>query len=993
MASHYEGHEACLCPACTGQLNFEGDVRYPYAAPSAYTDSQVISQIDSNSTWSGSTISYGFLTSSPSWDIGYEGDGFSPFNATQAAAARLTMSLWDDLITPSFSEASSNQHLANIKFGNTTTNISFAHAYFPGSSPWAGEVWLNAQTYTYLQSPDAFSVGSISYAHMALLHEVGHALGLSHPGNYNGGSPTYDNDAQYAQDTHQWTVMSYFSSSNTGADWNGGSGWGYAQTPMVHDIMTIQSMYDAETTTRTGDTTYGFNSNAGNTLFDFSVNASPILTIYDAGGTDTLDLSGFSNRAIIDLAPGTYSSAGGTTSTMTYNIGVAHNTWIENAVGGAGSDTIYGNALDNTLWGNAGSDQLYGLDGNDQIYGGSGVDWAHYSDVFASYTIFSLSNALYFFDAYGDTVWNDVEWFSFSDINYSYQQIVDLIPQHVGTEIESNGSYNLIQIENVYVVENAVGEQVPVTDAGRPVGSATHPSWQATHVESDGGGGYSLLWQSASGEYEVWTLNESGAVQNKEILASSKLGGYEALFLSDLNNDGSIGYVSTSIENNGAYELLSGTSGTYLIKDSGGNEITASYGGNPVGPDSFADWQALQVEADGNGGFALLWQHSSGSNGVWTLDASGAYVGHETVSVSGLIDFETVFQSDLNNDGSIGHVSTSIESNGAYELLSSTSGAYLIKDSGGDEITASYLGDPVGPDSFAGWQASQVEADGNGGFALLWQHSSGSNIVWTLDASGAHVGHETVSASGLVDFETVFLSDLNNDGSIGHVSTSIENNGAYELLSSTSGTYLIKDSGGDEITASYLGNPVGPDSFAGWQASQVEADGNGGFALLWQHSSGSNIVWTLDASGACVGHETVSASGLIDFETVFQSDLNNDDSIGHVSTSIESNGAYELLSSTSGAYLIKDSGGDEVAASYLGDPVGPDSFAGWQASQVEADGNGGFALLWQHSSGSNGVWTLDASRAYVGYEAVSAEQLSDWESVFAADFDGDGNVV
>ncbi|RVQ52188.1 M10 family metallopeptidase C-terminal domain-containing protein, partial [Sinorhizobium meliloti] len=47
---------------------------------------------------------------------------------------------------------------------------------------------------------------------------------------------------------------------------------------------------------------------------------------------------------------------------------------IENASGGAGSDTITGNQEANTLWGNDGSDVLNGESGNDALYGGLGRD-------------------------------------------------------------------------------------------------------------------------------------------------------------------------------------------------------------------------------------------------------------------------------------------------------------------------------------------------------------------------------------------------------------------------------------------------------------------------------------------------------------------------------------------------------------------------------------------------------------------------------------------
>ena len=74
--------------------------------------------------------------------------------------------------------------------------------------------------------------------------------------------------------------------------------------------------------------------------------------------------------AIINLAPGTFSSANGDTN----NIGIAYDTVIETAIGGGGDDTIHGNAYDNILVGGAGNDALYGGFGNDTLTGGPGND-------------------------------------------------------------------------------------------------------------------------------------------------------------------------------------------------------------------------------------------------------------------------------------------------------------------------------------------------------------------------------------------------------------------------------------------------------------------------------------------------------------------------------------------------------------------------------------------------------------------------------------------
>jgi Ca2+-binding RTX toxin-like protein len=56
------------------------------------------------------------------------------------------------------------------------------------------------------------------------------------------------------------------------------------------------------------------------------------------------------------------------------NISIAFGTIIENAIGGAGNDTITGNSAGNKLEGLNGNDTLNGADGNDTLFGGDGDD-------------------------------------------------------------------------------------------------------------------------------------------------------------------------------------------------------------------------------------------------------------------------------------------------------------------------------------------------------------------------------------------------------------------------------------------------------------------------------------------------------------------------------------------------------------------------------------------------------------------------------------------
>ena len=203
------------------------------------------------------------------------------------------------------------------------------------------------------------------------LHETMHALGLSHPGNYNGSGASYANDAPHWDDTEQFTLMSYWSSGYTGGNYQGNAHTGL----MLYDIAALQLVYGANMTTRTGDTVYGFNSNVtiegdlGETgaIDEYwnleNANDDIIAAVWDAGGIDTLDLSGFSSDSDVDLREEAFSSFGG----LTNNFAIAAGVTIENAIGGAGNDTLRGNDAANVLTGGAGADDLIGGGGSDTV--------------------------------------------------------------------------------------------------------------------------------------------------------------------------------------------------------------------------------------------------------------------------------------------------------------------------------------------------------------------------------------------------------------------------------------------------------------------------------------------------------------------------------------------------------------------------------------------------------------------------------------------------
>ncbi len=339
-------------------------------------NTQLVNQLDTGVAWSTSSganapnFTFGITTGNDFAGTFGEASGWSSLSSSQAAAIRIAINLWDDLIAASISEAS-NPNTADIKVSNTTTAVSYAHSYYPGavgaeSNTWNrtdGSVWFNTGAST-LQN---VAVGN--YGFMTFVHELGHALGLDHAGNYNGAGASYGNTGSgwlYVEDSRQYTIMSYFAASSTGADWGGAE----AQTPMVYDILAIQQLYGADNSTRAGNTVYGFNSNTNSQIFDFDRNARPVLTIWDGAGSDTIDLSQWTSGSNLSLVAGAYSSA----NNMTKNIAIAYNVDIENAVTGSGNDTITGNDLDNRLASNGGNDTIIGAGGDDTINGGAGRD-------------------------------------------------------------------------------------------------------------------------------------------------------------------------------------------------------------------------------------------------------------------------------------------------------------------------------------------------------------------------------------------------------------------------------------------------------------------------------------------------------------------------------------------------------------------------------------------------------------------------------------------
>ena len=129
----------------------------------------------------------------------------------------------------------------------------------------------------------------------AYVHEVGHALGLGHPGPYpkddDNPSAAYGVENIFLNDSWQASVLSYFSQTDN-TYINASSA--IAVTPMIADIIAVQNLYGVPTDINAGDTVYGYQSNVDGYLGQFfelwTSDKSPFINIdlVDYTSTPTL---------------------------------------------------------------------------------------------------------------------------------------------------------------------------------------------------------------------------------------------------------------------------------------------------------------------------------------------------------------------------------------------------------------------------------------------------------------------------------------------------------------------------------------------------------------------------------------------------------------------------------------------------------------------------------------------------------------------------------
>ena len=879
-----------------------------------------------NGFWAYSnTIAHHFASNTISYNI-------NGLNAAEQFLAQTAMQAWSEVANVTFVQTSG---AASITFAHNGTMQAYTTGNWPGGSIAYQTVNISTDWVTDDGGAKDGKTGIDSYAYQTYIHEIGHALGLGHQGPYNG-SASYSTGAVYANDTWQYSIMSYFSEQNYS-----GSSYRYVITPQMADIYAVGLMYGAATSTRTGDTVYGFNSNAG-AVFNFAAySPATALTIYDSGGNDTLDCSGYSAAQTIDLHAGAFSSVGG----LVNNIGIALNTVIEKAIGGTGNDRLIASDTGSQLLGGGGNDTLIGGAGNDRLLGGSGADnltgggsgdtfvfllgdssaasgqhdritdfvsGADFIDLSGYDAISStggydqfkfISTAAfhgtagelnYFYDSagavttlQGDTNGDGVADFAIDltgNITLTQSDLIGIAL--VPIVIETIGVTSLVEFgSNYYLYAHGTTSGPTLKYAGSAVSKGQFGSVSPIAVEQTASG-YQVAWKiNGADQFNVWNIDINGNYQSYTPIvsgSSAALKSFETSFQQDLNGDGVIGGATPSvvIEAFGATSLVLADN-SYHFGSASGPQL--KYNGSAVVVGQFGSVSAIAVEQTASG-YQVAWKVDGADQfNVWNTDVNGNYQSYTPIvsgSSAALKSFETSFQQDLNGDGVIGGATPSvvIEAFGATSLVLADN-SYHFGSASGPQLK--YNGSAVVVGQFGSVSAIAVEQTASG-YQVAWKVDGADQFnVWNTDVNGNYQSYTPIvsgSSAALKSFETSFQQDLNGDGVIGGATPSvvIEAFGATSLVFADN-TYHFGSASGPQLK--YSGSAVVVGQFGSVSPIAVEQTASG-YQVAWKVDGADQFnVWNTDVNGNFQSYTPIvsgSSAALKSFETSFQQDLNGD---------------------------------------------------------------------------------------------------------------------
>ena len=651
---------------------------------------------------------------------------YSHLTAAEQTLAIAALGEWSDIIGVNFTQVSAGQ-TAQIVFDDSEDTTPNAGPIAATDGHWSNGITTSEHVHISSSWVNNYGTSLNSYSFQTYIHEIGHALGLGHAGNYNN-TADYAADALFANDSWGTSIMSYFDEADNSYFAHQGFTKELSLTPMDADILAVGQLYGLSTTTRTGDTTYGFNSNAGRDAFNASLFPGAAYTIFDSGGNDTLDYSGFSSNQIINLNPETFSSVGSRVG----NVMIARGTVIENAIGGSGNDTIIGNDVANKLIGNGGNDTILAGAGDDFLTGGAGTDsltGGAGNDTFSD-TMFNLyDDTITDFSAGDKIVFTDASLSTFT-FNLS------------GNTLTYNGfSLHLGSVPSGGLVASAApgGGVMLMSNAPAPQPASTVQDVITHFTDFNGDHRSDILWTNNNGMFTDWLGQADGSLVGNDNFVTHADPSWHVAATGDFDGDGRRDILWLK-EGGLITDWLGRANGTFVVNDS-----------------HFLTQVSLSMHVAGIGDFNhdgrsdILWRSDDGRVTEWLAQANGSFSPNAAVSTLVDASWHVVATGDFNGDG-------------RDDVLWSNNGG-LVTD-----WIAQADGTFVGNSSFLkqvdlSWHIIGTgDFNGDGRDDILWKNDAGQVTDWLAQADGSFVGNGSFLKQIDAGWHVAGTGDFNGDG-------------------------------------------------------------------------------------------------------------------------------------------------------------------------------------------------------------------------------------
>jgi hypothetical protein len=347
------------------------------------------------------------------------------------------------------------------------------------------------------------------------------------------------------------------------------------------------------------------------------------------------------------------------------------------------------------------------------------------------------------------------------------------VPTVIQTDTSSFGATSLTEVWYNYFLDNSSGTGPALQYAGANVVAGEFGGWVPIGAVQTASG-YDVAWEiPGANEYTVWSTDSNGNYVSNLIGAvsgtSTALELFAPIFGQDLNGGGVTGVptvIQTDTSSFGATSLTE-VWYNYFLDNSSGTGPALQYAGANVVAGEFGGWVPIGAVQTATG-YDVAWT-ITGANEytVWTTNSSGSYVSNVFGVVPGnsygLESIETIFDQDLNGDGTIGLAKTTIATNGTT-TFTAVANEYFLYNNAGSGPALQYDGAVVSAGEFGGWVPIGAVQTASG-YDVAWEIPGANEYtIWSTDSNGNYItniiGVVSGTSSALEPYASLFYEAL-----------------------------------------------------------------------------------------------------------------------------------------------------------------------------------------------------------------------------------------